>query len=76
MRHSFQLDGLAELGPLAEPLDEPAIVDFEELPDGEHGEQLRLGELAGALGVRVVSQRILAGLQRRPPKRDWILSRP
>jgi len=61
---------------LAKPVDEPAIVDFEELLDGEHGEQLRLGELVWALGVRILSQRILAGFERRPPKRDWILSRP
>ena len=76
MRHAAQLQGPAQFSPLRKHDDHGSVVGFEELFDGEDGEQLRLGELLGAVGVRIVRQRPASHLHGRPGQGKSGFGRP
>ena len=46
---------------------------IEELAQDQHGKQLRLGELVGALGAGIIGKGLLSGGKSRRRQRDWIL---
>ena len=48
MRNAFELQGLSQFGPLREPFDKAAIIEFEKLLEHEQGEQLWLCEFVRA----------------------------
>ena len=73
MRGHLDAEGLPEFGPLVYQGDKPPIVRAEELAQDQHGKQLRLGELVGALGAGIIGKGLLSGGKSRRRQRDWIL---
>jgi hypothetical protein len=63
VRHFFQTQDVPQFGPFLQQDPDPAVVQASEFLDDQTGEQLRLGELLGALGMAIVRQALLARLQ-------------
>lgn len=74
VRHRRQTDALRQLRAIDQPPPDATIVLLLEFLEHQAGEQLRLGELFGAVDVRVVAERFLAGSQRNHRHIPWRLT--
>ena len=66
MGHFLQAEGLSEVGEIHQKLHDAPVVGLEELPEGQDGEKLGLGEVPAGKPVGVARQGSLGQLEGLP----------